>query len=69
MSQPHRSPPHCNRRLRTFLINGSKPAKNAAARRARAGDVLRRLLDAGLSRYEPNPIAALERAEAEQRQK
>jgi hypothetical protein len=51
------------------LINGSKPAKNAAARRARAGDVLRRLLDAGLSRYEPNPIAALERAEAEQRQK
>ena len=29
-----------------------------------AAELLRRLLDAGLSRYEPNPIAALERAEA-----
>jgi hypothetical protein len=32
-----------------------------------AAELLRRLLDAGLSRYEPNPIVALERAGAKKR--
>ena len=32
-----------------------------------AGEVLKRLLDAGLSMYEPDPIAALARVKAEQR--
>ena len=30
-----------------------------------AGELLRRLLDAGLSKYEPDPLGGLERAEAE----
>jgi hypothetical protein len=33
--------------------------------RAAAAELLRRMLAAGLSRYEPDPIAALEAAEAE----
>jgi hypothetical protein len=33
-----------------------------------AGDLVRRLLAAGLSRYEPDPIAALERIERKRRQ-
>ncbi len=35
-----------------------------SGRRA-AGELVRRLLDAGLSRYEPDPIGALERVEAQ----
>jgi hypothetical protein len=34
-----------------------------------AGEVLQRLLRAGLSRYEPDPLGALERAEAEKKRK
>jgi hypothetical protein len=41
-----------------------EPFGDASGRRE-AGEVLRRLLDAGLSRFEPNPLQALERAEAE----
>jgi hypothetical protein len=35
--------------------------------RREAGEMLKRLLEAGLSRYEPDPVAAIARAEAAQR--
>jgi hypothetical protein len=37
--------------------------------RHRAAKLLQRLLAAGLSRYEPDPLAALERVEAERKSK
>jgi hypothetical protein len=58
--QPWQDPPCCAR-----LCNLAKPFDDPRGERESA-DVLKRLLDAGLSRYEPDPLAAI--AEAEQRQ-
>ena len=57
---PWQSPP-CHANLRAL----SEPLGDPRAARESA-ELLRRLLDAGLSRYEPDPIAAI--AEADQRQ-
>jgi len=54
----------CNEVVRSALrepFNDLRGAREAA-------ELLQRLLRAGLSKYEPDPVAALERVEAEKRQ-
>lgn len=58
---PWQKPP-CKTNLDSAL---REPFGEAHGRRE-AGEMLQRLLNAGLSRFEPNPIAALERAEQRQ---
>jgi hypothetical protein len=60
--QPWQNPP-----FRASLSDLDQPPGDTSGRRESA-ELLRRLTDAGLSRFEPDPIAALERAEAKQRQ-
>jgi hypothetical protein len=55
---PWQSPP-CHANLRAL----SEPFGDPRAARESA-ELLRRLLDAGLSRFEPDPLGALEQAEA-----
>jgi hypothetical protein len=52
--------------FRANLADLDQPPGDASGRRESA-ELLRRLLDANLSPFEPDPLAALERAEAEQR--
>lgn len=42
---------------------------NSKNRERESAELLKRMLHAGLSRYEPDPAAALARVEAEQRQR
>jgi hypothetical protein len=59
---PWQSPP-----FRASLRDLSQPFGDASGRRESA-ELLRRLLRANLSPFEPHPLRAVERAEAEQRQ-
>jgi len=53
---------------RANLADLDQPLGDASGRRESA-ELLKRLLDANLSRFEPDPIAALERAEAAEAKK
>jgi hypothetical protein len=60
---PWQSPP-----FRASLRDLDKPYGDASGKRESA-ELLKRLHDANLSPFEPDPIAALERVEAEQRRR